>query len=60
MLPAFKQISVLPQNFYNQHKGYLCKKENVLQKTTRLNLFIRLGSKNYADYLEGKPNAIKP
>jgi len=52
-------INILPQNFYNQHKGYVCKKEDLLQKATGLNLFIRLGSKNYVDYLERKPNAIK-
>jgi len=53
-------INILPQNFYNQHKGYVCKKEDLLQKATGLNLFIRLGSKNYVDYLERKPNAVKP
>jgi hypothetical protein len=50
----------LPQNFYNQHKGYFCKKEDGLQKLTGLNLFIRLGSKNNVDYLERKPNTIRP
>ena len=59
-LPAIRSITVLPQNFYNQHKGYACKKEDQLQRATGLNVFIRLGSKNYADYLEGKPNTIKP
>ena len=59
-LPTVRSISILPQNFYNQHKGYVCKKEDQLQKATGLNLFVRLGSKNYADYLERKPNAIKP
>ena len=59
-LPSIRLITVLPQNFYNQHKGYVCKKEDQLQKATGLNLFVRLGSKNYVDYLERKPNAIKP
>jgi hypothetical protein len=59
-LPAIHLISVLPQNFYNQHKGYFCKREDQVQKITGLNLFIRLGSKNYVDYLERKPNVIKP
>lgn len=56
-----KKISVgpLPQNFYNQHLGYFCKKEIQLQKITSLPVFIRLGSKEYVDYLERKPNAIK-
>ena len=38
----------------------MCKKEDQLQKATGLDLFIRLGSKNYVDYLEKKPNAVKP
>lgn len=52
-------LEVLPQNFYNQHLGYFCKKEIQVQKITSLPLFIRLGSKNYVDYLERKPNALK-
>jgi len=59
-LPVARQILVLPQNFYNQYKGFMCKKEDQLQKLTGLNLFIRLGSKNYVDYLERKPNTIQP
>jgi hypothetical protein len=55
-----KKISlrVLPQNFYNQHLGYFCKKESQLQKVTALAIFIRLGSKEYVDYLERKPNTF--
>jgi hypothetical protein len=58
---AEKKISlkVLPQNFYNQQLGFFCKKEIQLQKITLLPVFIRLGSKEYVDYLEKKPNAIK-
>jgi hypothetical protein len=56
-----KKISLrpLPQNFYNQQPGFFCKKEIQLQKITMLPLFIRLGSKEYVDYLEKKPNAIR-
>jgi hypothetical protein len=56
-----KKISLkaLPQNFYNQPPGFFCKKEIQLQKITLLPVFIRLGSKEYVDYLERKPNAIK-
>ena len=49
----------LPQNFYNQHLGYFCKKEVQLQKITSLPVYIRLGSKDYVDYLEKKLNAVK-
>jgi hypothetical protein len=48
------KIRVLPQNFYIQHLGFFCKKEDQFQKRTGLNLFIRLGDKRQVDYLEGK------
>ena len=56
-----KNISLkpLPQNFYSQHTGFFCKKELQLQKITSIPLYIRIGSKEYVDYLEKKPNAIK-
>ncbi|MGV3656749.1 MAG: hypothetical protein ACO1NX_02305 [Chitinophagaceae bacterium] len=53
-----RELPLLPQNFYNQHLGFFCKKENQLQKVTKLNVYFRFGSKNYVDYLEKKPNAV--
>ena len=50
------RLQVLPQNFYTQPLGWFCKKEVQLQKLTSLPIFIRLGSKQYVDYLERKPN----
>lgn len=58
-VPTLKKNFLLPQNFYSQHLSFFCKKESQLQKATGLNLFIRLGSKDYVDYLEQKPNAVK-
>jgi hypothetical protein len=52
-------IRVLPQNFYNNHIGYFCKKEIQLQKLISLPLYFRLGSKEYVDWMERKPNAVK-
>ena len=60
---AAKKISVklLPQNFYSRPTGWFCIKEIQLQKITSLPIFIRLGSKEYVDYLERKPNtALTP
>lgn len=51
-------LRILPQNFYNQHLSFFCKKEVQLQKLTTLPIYFRLGSKNYVDYLEQKPNAL--
>jgi hypothetical protein len=52
-------IRVLPQNFYNQHMGYFCKKEVQIQKAIILPIYFRLGSKEYTDWMETKPNATK-
>ena len=52
-------LKVLPQNFYNQHLGFFCRQEDLIQKKTGLPVYFRLGSKNYVDYLERKPNAVK-
>ena len=49
-------LTLLPQNFYNRHVGFFCKKESQLQQRAGLNVYFRLGSKAYVDYLEQKPN----
>lgn len=56
-LPKPVSFRVLPQNFYNKGLSFVCQKELQLQKLTSLPVFIRLGSKDYVDYLEQKPNA---
>ena len=55
-------IRVLPQNFYNQHVGFICKKEFLFQKATSVPLYFRLGSKEYVDWMDrrGTPNTEYP
>ena len=53
----FIHIKTVPPQFYTQHLSFFCQKERQLQKVTRLPVFIRLGNKEYVDYLEQKPNA---
>lgn len=53
-------LKVLPQNFYKQCLPVSCKGELQMQKITALPLCFRLGSKEYVDYLEKKPNALRP
>jgi len=52
-------LRVVPQNFYKQCLPLSCKGELQLQKLTSLPVYFRVGSKDYVDYLEKKPNAVK-
>jgi len=54
-----QRSSIITQNYYTKGLSFFCKKELQLQKLTNVNVFIRLGSKQYVDYLEKKPNAGK-
>jgi hypothetical protein len=51
---SFKSIKTIPSDYYVKGLGFYCKKEWQFQKTTKLPLFIRLGNKEYVDFLEGK------
>lgn len=53
---TLKTTSVIPQNLYYQQSGIMCKKECQLQNLLKTNLYVRLGSKEYVDRLERKPN----
>ena len=48
--------SVISADFYTQNFGLFCKKELQFEKATKIPLRFRLGSLQYNDYLEGKPN----
>ena len=54
---ATEQISA---DFYSKNVGFFCKKELQFEKATKIPLRFRLGSLQYNDYLEGKPNAGNP
>ena len=56
--PAFN--SVINADFYTCNFGFFCKKELQFEKATKIPLRFRLGSLQYNDYLEGKPNALNP
>lgn len=54
----FRLDSPLPGNFYSLHLSFFCRNELLLEKTTSIPLRLRLGSLEYTNYLERKPNAV--
>ena len=51
---------ILSPSFYSNHLSFFCNKEMKLEKLTTVPLRLRLGSLDYVNYLEQKPNALKP
>ncbi len=52
------KAALVPASFYCSNLGFFCKQELKIAKATKFKLpiAIRLGSLQYVDYLEGKPN----
>lgn len=51
------RIKPITPDFYINNLSFICKKEIQLEKTTSIPFRFRLGSLNYVNYLEQKPNS---
>lgn len=50
----------LAEKFYYRTPGFFCQKELQLDKITPVAFRFRLGSLDYVNWMEQKPNAVKP
>lgn len=56
-IPLNLTQSVLPSEYYVNNLSFFCRKEWQIEKATSIPLRFRLGSLQYTDYLEQKPNS---
>ncbi len=49
-----RPFAIIPQDYYTQHFGIMCKKELAIEKATKIPFRFRLGSLQQCNYLEGK------
>lgn len=57
---VFNLLSPVSKNFSTTQLGIVCKKEFEFEKMTSIPLRLRIGSLDYTNYLEQKPNALRP
>jgi len=58
--PAFNLLAPIAKDFSTTQLGIVCRKEFEFEKKTSIPLRLRIGSLDYTNYMEQKPNALKP
>ena len=58
--PSFNLLTPIAKDFSTTQLGAVCKKEFEFEKKTSIPLRLRIGSLDYTNYMERKPNALKP
>jgi hypothetical protein len=58
--PAFNLLPPIAKDFSTSQLGIVCRKEFEFEKKTSIPLRLRIGSLDYTNYMERKPNALKP
>ena len=58
--PIFSLLYPVSKDFSTTQLGIVCKKEFEFEKKTSIPLRLRIGSLDYTNYMEQKPNALRP
>ena len=53
-------LNPILKTYYTSTLSFICKREYIFEKRLSVPLRLRVGSLDYTNYLEQKPNAVKP